>query len=85
MLRLYAEIHRDLKDSLLPECAQRKEEYGPHSRRKKTNSDSDDGSSISKREATEKYRPLPVYQKPRAVIKRISSLRSGPYPWRLRM
>jgi hypothetical protein len=28
----------------------------------------DDGSSISKREAVEKCRPLPVYQKPQPVV-----------------
>jgi hypothetical protein len=46
----------------------RKEEAEPHSKRRKRNSDSDDGSSISKREATEKCRPLPVYQMPRPVV-----------------
>jgi hypothetical protein len=68
MLRLYAAIHKELKDRLLPECDQEKEEDAPHSRRRKRNSDSDDGSSIRKREATEKSRPLPVYQKPRLVV-----------------
>jgi hypothetical protein len=61
MLRLYAAIHREMEDSLLPECTQGKEEAEPHSKRRKRNSDSDDGSSISKREATEKCRPLPIY------------------------
>jgi hypothetical protein len=57
-----------MEDSLLQECAQGKEEAVPHSKRRKRNSNSDDGSSISKREATEKCRPLPVYQKPRPVV-----------------
>jgi hypothetical protein len=57
-----------LKDSLLPECAQGKVEDVPHRRRRKRNSDSDDGVSINKREATEKSRPLPVYQKPRPMV-----------------
>jgi hypothetical protein len=57
-----------MEDSLLPECAQGKEEAEPHSKRRKRNSDSDNGSSISKREATEKYRQLSVYQRPRPVV-----------------
>jgi hypothetical protein len=57
-----------MEDSLLPECAQGKEEAETQSKRRKRNSDSDDGSSISKREATEKCRPLPVYQKSRPVV-----------------
>jgi hypothetical protein len=68
ILRLYAAIHRETEESLLPECAQGKEEAEPHSKRRKRNSDCDDGSSISVREATEKCRPLPVYQKPRPVV-----------------
>jgi hypothetical protein len=60
-----------MKESLLPECSQGKEEAEPHSKRRKRNNDSDDGSSISKREPTEKCRPLPVYQKPQPVIKTI--------------
>jgi hypothetical protein len=59
-----------MEDSLLPECAQGKEESEPHSKRRKSKNDFDDGSSISKREATEKYRPLLVYQKPRPVAKK---------------
>jgi hypothetical protein len=69
MLRLYAAIHREMEDSLLPECTQEKEEATPRNKRRKRNSDPDDGSSISKREATEKCRPLPVYQKPRSVVR----------------
>jgi hypothetical protein len=68
MLRLYAATHREMEDSLLLECAQGKEVTEPHSKRRIRNSDSDDGSSISKWEATEKYRPLPVYRKPRPVV-----------------
>jgi hypothetical protein len=60
MLRLYTATHREMEESFLPECAQGKEEAQPHSKCRKRNSDSDDGSSISKREATEKRRPLPV-------------------------
>jgi hypothetical protein len=33
MLRLYAAIHRELKDSLLPDSTQGKEEVAPQSRR----------------------------------------------------
>jgi hypothetical protein len=66
MLRLYATTHRDLKESLLPECSQEKEKDAPHGRRRKRNSDSDDGST-SKRKATDKHRQLPAYQKPRLV------------------
>jgi hypothetical protein len=81
MLQLYAAIHREMEDSLLPECAQGKEEAAPHSKLRKSNSDSDDGSSISKREATEKCRPLPVYQKTRPeVTKNFFAL----HPWRVR-
>jgi hypothetical protein len=68
MLRLYTATHREMKESLLPECAQGKEETEPHSKRRKRNNDSDYGSSVSKREATEKCRPLQVYQKPRPVV-----------------
>jgi hypothetical protein len=68
MLRLYAAIQREMEDSLLPEYAQAKEEAAPRSKLRKRNSDSDDGSSISKKEATEKCRPLQVYQKPRPVL-----------------
>jgi hypothetical protein len=68
MLRLYTATHREMEDSLLPECAQGKEEATPHSIRRKRNSDSDEGSSISKGEATEKCRPLPVYERPRPVV-----------------
>jgi hypothetical protein len=57
-----------MENSLLPECAQVKEEAEPHSKHQKRNSDSNDGSSISKREATEKCRPLPVHEKPRPVV-----------------
>jgi hypothetical protein len=57
-----------MDNRLLPESAQGKEEAEAHSKRRKRNSDSDDDSSISKREATEKCRPLPVYQKPRSVV-----------------
>jgi hypothetical protein len=67
MMRLYAAIHRELEDSLLPECAKGSEEDVPHSKRRKRYSDSDDGSSTCKREATDKSRPLPVYQKLRPV------------------
>jgi hypothetical protein len=34
MLRLYAAIHREMEDSLLPECAQGKEDAAPHSERR---------------------------------------------------
>jgi hypothetical protein len=68
MLRLYTAAQSEMEDSLLPECAQGEEEAEPHSKRRKINSYSDDGSSNSKREATEKCRPLPVYQKPRPVV-----------------
>jgi hypothetical protein len=68
MMRLYTATHREMEGSLLLECAQGKEEAEPRSKRRKSNSDSDDGISIRKREATEKYRPLPVYQKPRPVV-----------------
>jgi hypothetical protein len=68
MLRLYTATHREIEDSLLPECAQGKLEAEPHSKRRKRNSNSDDGRGISKREATEKCRPLPAYQKPRPVV-----------------
>jgi hypothetical protein len=57
-----------MEDSLLPDCAQGKEEAEPHSKSRKRNSNPDDGSNISKREVTEKYRPLLVYQKPRPVV-----------------
>jgi hypothetical protein len=67
MMRLYAAIHRELEDSLLPECDKGSEEDVPRSKRRKRNSDSDDGSSTSKRETTDKTRRLPVYQKPRPV------------------
>jgi hypothetical protein len=67
MMRLYAAIQRELVDSLLPECAKGSEEDVPHSKRRKRNSDSDEGSSTGKREATDKSRPLPVYQKSRPV------------------
>jgi hypothetical protein len=67
MMRLYAAIHRELEDSLLSECAKGSEEDVPRSKRPKRNNDSDNGSSIGKREATDKSRSLPVYQKPRPV------------------
>jgi hypothetical protein len=67
MMRLYLAIHRELEDSLLPECAKGSEEDVPRSKRRKRNNDSDDGSSTGKREATDKSRSLPVYQKPRPV------------------
>jgi hypothetical protein len=67
MMRLYAAIHRELEDSLLPECAKGSEEGVFHSKRRKRNSDSADGSSIGKGKATDKSRPLPVYHKPRPV------------------
>jgi hypothetical protein len=57
-----------MEEILLPECAQGKEEAEPHSKCLKRNSDSDESRSIIKREATEKCRPLPVYQKPRPVV-----------------
>jgi hypothetical protein len=84
MMRLYAAIHRELEDSLQPECAKASEEDVPRSKCRKGYSDSDDGSSTGKRKAMDKSRPLPVYQKPRPVAIRISSLRSGPYPWMVR-
>jgi hypothetical protein len=67
MMRLYAAIHRELEDSLLLECAKGSEEDVPRSKRRKRNSDSDDGSCTGKRKATDNSRPLPVYQKPRPV------------------
>jgi hypothetical protein len=79
MLRLYAAIHRELKESLLPECVKEKGEDAPHSRRRKRNSDSDDA-TISKREATDKSRQLPAYQKPRPVATKnyLTPLRAVP-------
>jgi hypothetical protein len=68
MLRIYATIHREMRQSLLPECEQEKEEAVPHRKRRKGNRDSDDGSSISKRENTENCAPLPVYKQPRSVV-----------------
>jgi hypothetical protein len=67
MMRLYAAIHRELEDSLLPECAKGSEEDVPRSKRRKRNGESDDGSSTGKRKATDKSRPLSVYQKSRPV------------------
>jgi hypothetical protein len=64
------QTHREMEDSLLPECAQRKEEAEPHSKGRKSNSDTDDGSSISKMEAREKCRPLPIYQRQRPVVRK---------------
>jgi adenylate kinase len=65
MLRLYAAIPRELTESLLPEHIQGIED-APHSRRRKRNSDSYDGSSsttkMEVKEAKERSRPLPVYQ-----------------------
>jgi hypothetical protein len=60
IMRLYAAIHRELEDSLLPEFAKGREEDVPRSKRRKRYSDSDDGSRTAKREATDKSRPLPV-------------------------
>jgi hypothetical protein len=57
-----------MEESLLPECAQGKEAAQPHRKHRKRNNDSDDSRSIIKREATEKCRPLPVYQKPRPMV-----------------
>jgi hypothetical protein len=68
MLLLYTATHSDMEDSLLPVCSQGKEEAEPQRKRRKIKNDSDDGSSICKREATKKCRPLPVYQKPRPVV-----------------
>jgi hypothetical protein len=67
-----------MEDSLLPECAQGKEEAAPRSERRKRNRDSNH--SISKKEATETSRPLPVYQKPQPVITKnfFAPLRSVP-------
>jgi hypothetical protein len=80
MMRLYAAIHRELEDSLLPECAKGSEEDVPRSKRRKRYSDSDDGSSTGKREVTDKSRPLPVYQKPRpgAINNFFAPLRAVP-------
>jgi hypothetical protein len=80
MLRLYAAIHRELKDSLLPKCDQEKEEEAPHSRRRKRNSNHDDGSSNRKMQGTDKSRPLPLYQKPRPVVTKnfFAPLRAAP-------
>jgi hypothetical protein len=60
MMRLYAAIHRELEDSLLPERAKGSEEDVPRSKRRRRDSDSDDSSSTRKREATDISRPLPV-------------------------
>jgi hypothetical protein len=57
-----------MENSLLPEFAQGKVEAEPHSKRRKRNSDTDNDRNIRIREATEKCRPLTVYQKPRAVV-----------------
>jgi hypothetical protein len=67
MMRLYAAIHRELEDSLLPDCAKGSEEDVPRSKRRKRNNNSADGSSTGKGEATDKSRPLSAYQKPRPV------------------
>jgi hypothetical protein len=67
MLPLHAASHREMDDSLLPECALGKEGPAPHSKRRKGNGDSDDCSSVSKR-GRQKCRPLPAYQKPRPVV-----------------
>jgi hypothetical protein len=67
MMRLYGVIHRELKDSLLPECAKGSEGDVPHSKRRKRNSDCDDGSSTSETDATDKSRALPFYQQARPV------------------
>jgi hypothetical protein len=67
MLRLYAATHRVGGQSPAGVCT-RKKEAALRSKRRKRNSDCDDGSSISVREATEKCRPLPVYQKPRPMV-----------------
>jgi hypothetical protein len=48
------------------------EKVAPQSKRRERDSDTDDGSSVSKKEATEKSRPFPVYQKPRPVVTRDS-------------
>jgi hypothetical protein len=56
-----------MKDTLLPDDTQGKEEVAGKSRFRKRNNYSDDGSSNCKKEATEKSRPLTVYQKPQPV------------------
>jgi hypothetical protein len=61
MLRVYAPIHTEMKDTLLTDNTQGEEDVAPQSRRRKRNSDPDDDSTNSKKEATEKCRPLTVY------------------------
>jgi hypothetical protein len=60
MLRLYAALHKEMKDSLVLDNTKREEEDAPRSRRQKRKSDFDDGSNNNKKEETEKSRPLPV-------------------------
>jgi hypothetical protein len=48
--------------------AKEKRRLRPTAKGRKRNSESDDVSSVSKREKTEKFILLPVYQKPRPVV-----------------
>jgi hypothetical protein len=66
MLRLYTEIHRDWGQSPAGVCARKRGGSAPQ-QASKEKSDSDEGSSTSKWEVTEKCRPLLVHQKPRSV------------------
>jgi hypothetical protein len=58
MLRLYAAMHREMKVTLQPEDKQGK--FASQSKRRKRNSDSEDSSSVSKKEAPVKSRSIPV-------------------------
>jgi hypothetical protein len=84
MMRLYAAIHRELEDSLLPECAKGNEEDVPSSKRRKRHNDSDDGTSTGKREATDNLDHSRSTKSRGQWQTRISSLRSGPCPRRVR-
>jgi hypothetical protein len=69
MLRLYAATHREIEDSLLPECAQVKEEAKPNSSHRK------EIATLTTVEASVRGRrrknidSLPVYQKPRPLVR----------------
>jgi hypothetical protein len=68
MVSLYATLNKEMRGSLLPECEQEKQKVVPHRKRRNGNSDSDDGSSISKKEEIENCEPLLFYKQPRPVV-----------------
>jgi hypothetical protein len=70
MLRLYAAIHREKSDRVQAETNKVEEKVPTQSRRRKRYRDYEDDSSVSKKEAPEKSRPLPVYQNSRPVASR---------------